>query len=367
MRSVEKSRNIEEYDIIRVIVTLLVLVGHCTSCQINTPFGSADYSDLILNGGSLCFRVSRILTSFIYTFHMPAFFALSGALFFFTVQKNISLKDLLIKKSKRLIIPFVLITILYDVPLKSISNYFNNGESFFYNVLIGQVLIQGNTYLWFLPSLFCIFIIFNILKKYINSTKYIFAIFVIGYFAQSLCTIKILNYVLQYSIWFTLGYMFQENKACIDNKLSKNKAFVLSVICICVILGLFIAYRILLKKTNISHFFVEMILFLIPYFALLLIYLLSINLKSKHINKEKIFRILLTCSFGIYLYSDPWNYVLLYTFANIFGKSLFNNNLIYMNFYLIRILLTFAISFLVTIIIKKTYNVLKLPILKYLT
>lgn len=362
----EKSKNIEEYDILRVFVTLLVLIGHCTSCQISTAYGNANYSLLFSNGGSFFFKMSRLLTAFIYTFHMPAFFALSGAIFVLTLKKHISFKMLLEKKSKRLLLPFFIVSLVYNVPLKFIAHYFDNGKTLLFNVLFGQIFIQGNTYLWFLPVLFCLFIIFYFLKKIIKSTKVILVIFMICYCFSKCCSIQLFSYILQYGVWFTLGYLFEERRLNINCVIERKRIVILFVPSACITIVFFIVYRFLLKYYNYIDWLINAILFIIPFFAVFCMYLICIYLKERNICNNKVFNMLLNDSFGIYLYSDPWNYVLLFAGAKILGAVLFQNNYIYLLFYGIRIVFTFAISIMVTSVLKKIYEVTEIKIIKYL-
>lgn len=101
------------------------------------------------------------MTEFIYIFHMPLFIALSGALYKKSLDKGrySTFVELLNKKSKSLLIPFGAVTVLYSVPIKFISGYFNQSNDIVKDIFVGQILIQGNTHLWYLLTLFAIFII----------------------------------------------------------------------------------------------------------------------------------------------------------------------------------------------------------------
>ena len=173
-----KERKIIEYDIIRVIAVILVVVGHCTFYKITTDYGGIDFEpnkEIMTNISKIIFRILEYGSGILYTFHMPLFFALSGALFKYSMNRNQykSLKELLAKKGKRLIIPFIIVTLVYSTPLKYISGYYSRSINIFKDVSIGQILIQGNTHLWFLPTLFCIFVIAYI---YIYTAKQVTAI-----------------------------------------------------------------------------------------------------------------------------------------------------------------------------------------------
>ena len=136
---------------------------------ISTKYGGCDYSYLFLDK-SFVFKVVSKLTSFIYLFHMPLFIALSGALFAKSLDRGryASFMELLNKKAKRLVIPFIVVTLFYAVPIKFLSGYYNASTSVFSDVLIGQVLIQGNTHLWYLLTLFMIFLVVYLCIKNIH-------------------------------------------------------------------------------------------------------------------------------------------------------------------------------------------------------
>lgn len=72
---------VPEYDVLRVLVTLLVVIGHSTYYCISTPYGGCDYTLLTLPNLSLFGRLTAYLTRLIYLFHMPLYMALSGALY----------------------------------------------------------------------------------------------------------------------------------------------------------------------------------------------------------------------------------------------------------------------------------------------
>lgn len=104
----------------RVVATILVVIGHCTYLKISTSYGGCDYS-FLFSHRSITFKLLSKLTEFIYIFHMPLFIALSGALFEKSLMKGHypSFKQLVNKKAKNLLIPFIVVTLLYSTPSSS--------------------------------------------------------------------------------------------------------------------------------------------------------------------------------------------------------------------------------------------------------
>lgn len=81
--SVKKQEEIVEYDILRIGVTFLVVLGHCAYYVIATPYGGMDYSPFISHDGmSKVYAIAVFVVSQIYLFHMELYFTLSGALFY---------------------------------------------------------------------------------------------------------------------------------------------------------------------------------------------------------------------------------------------------------------------------------------------
>lgn len=86
------------YDWLRVVLVILVVIGHATYLDIKTPFGSIYYAILMQENGvdtSLFYKLANALTGFIYSFYMPVFIALSGCLF---ALKRYDLRSLVSKK-----------------------------------------------------------------------------------------------------------------------------------------------------------------------------------------------------------------------------------------------------------------------------
>ena len=195
----------EEYNIIRVIATLLVVIGHSGYVTMMTEYGGIqmwEYDKPILQTFiDLGIRV-------IYSFHMPLFFALSGALFAHsTKSKPLSCRDLLKSKGKRLLMPYILCNFLWVIPLKLLSGYWNSSRSVVNDIFVGQVLLGGNNHLWYLWALFIITFIAYIFR---NNERIRLLIAVILYTAgaildESNITVFAINRILLNYIWFECG------------------------------------------------------------------------------------------------------------------------------------------------------------------
>ncbi|WP_244834600.1 acyltransferase family protein [Clostridium sp. BJN0001] len=131
---------IDYFDYVKGIAILLVIWGHLNYCNDN-------------------------IRMFIYSFHMPLFFIVSGALIRY-IGIDSDLKKGLIKKFKALIVPYFTFGILSILIQLNFSEF--NDETFSYYIK-RLLTLQGFDALWFLPSMFFSIIIFMVLKKYIKN------------------------------------------------------------------------------------------------------------------------------------------------------------------------------------------------------
>lgn len=142
----------------RVILVVLVVIGHGIFYTIDTNFGGIYIYEAMNDAGIKDTAFHELLlyvSSFIYSFHMPAFFSVSGMLFFRQIEKGRyrSLKSLAVIKFKRLIVPLIFTWMIVNIPIKWISGYYKDLEHPFFSALF-QVLVPYDVYLWYLESLF---------------------------------------------------------------------------------------------------------------------------------------------------------------------------------------------------------------------
>ncbi len=195
---VSKNERLVWADILKGIAITLVVIGHNLSNP-SIPF------------------------QFIYSFHMPLFFFISG--FFFKKKYCFDLKNLLIKKIKTLLLPY------YLYGLASVILYCTLVDG---NFLLLDVLMFGNrmemtnaafnTALWFLPCLFMVTMIFAVLYRVLKQYS------VIPIFIMSIITYSTINdpqwiyttdSAFYYLFFFTLGFFlssYDRIKSCIVTK-----------------------------------------------------------------------------------------------------------------------------------------------------
>lgn len=102
---------------------------------------------------------------------MPLFFSVSGFCLVFTLNSKHGLS--VIDKSKRLLIPFFTVGLLWMLPIRLLVRYQGYvGKSLWHIILIDIIMGKDNGHLWFLPTLMIIFLILIGVKKWVAIFKW---------------------------------------------------------------------------------------------------------------------------------------------------------------------------------------------------
>ena len=121
---------------------LLVVLGHCTYYEMATDFGGMYFASQMQSAGiheTLTHHWLSVITTAIYSFHMPLFMALSGAVFAMQLKKGKygDGKTFISKKTKRLLYPFLIVSMFWSFPLKYLSGYWGASGNILYDVVVG--------------------------------------------------------------------------------------------------------------------------------------------------------------------------------------------------------------------------------------
>lgn len=137
---------------LRTMAILVVMFGH--SIIIYDPnwglFASVRSSHFL-------FIVKQIIN----IIQMPIWFAISGYLYYYSLIRRKSFFHIASRKFLKILIPFFMIGLFYLFPIRyfiGYSNYVNH--SLLYNIVHHLLLGFDNGHLWYLPTLFFLFLIF---------------------------------------------------------------------------------------------------------------------------------------------------------------------------------------------------------------
>lgn len=332
---------------------LLVVISHSNYYNIYSYFGGIHY-DNCTDDHSWMFQAIDFCVNFIYMFHMPFFMLISGMTYALSYKQN-TILNLTKTKARRLLLPMLMVTLFLSIPFKFISGYWDYTSNKFLDIFLGQVLLFGNTHMWFLASLFIITIIFTLLYRN-NKIKFDSIIF--------WCILIIISYLgiflshrgqylgipgaMKNFIFFTIGFCFLGKIQNYQSKISHiliGWLIMLILYTICVKCSYFIP-----RLQNIV--FVPM--------AFLGCYNMVATIKyiiKYRFTKTSLYKTLYKNSYDIYLYSDPFNYLLILFLIIILGDNVFTENFVSLIAFLIRILFSVILSYLVIFIIRSAEKI----------
>ena len=199
------------YDFIRILATLLVVWGHSTYLTITTNFGGIDYP--VPQNVSEVYRQTFFsawfyMSAWVYRFHIPLFFMLAGSVF--AINPVNKFKDLVIKKTHRLLIPFFLTGLFFMIPLKTWGGFFDSNRLF----EIVRAFLTGHEsgHLWFLSSLFWCFIVFFLLKTCLKKDFLVFlsALLLYLFYTDLPEGFFDFGFSMQYLVFFVIGFLFDK-------------------------------------------------------------------------------------------------------------------------------------------------------------
>lgn len=304
---------------IRAIAIIIVVLGH--SIILYSPYwGVYQTVNKVY--------IFELLKNIINIIQMPLFFSLSGYLFFKTMSKKKSILTFIKTKFKRLIIPFIAIALFWMIPIKCLVNYPNYVNKSFLEILQLLFSLSDSGHLWYLPTLFFIFIIMfgvcKLLKIKEQDYKYflIFLFLLVLSIVSSKISINLyINNIFTYLIYFYLGFLICKYE---NNLVKINKIAITFITIMLMILALIFNNAYL----NLGA-------------AILTILMFNVVIPAK---TNKVIDKISTNSFGIYLLHSPLIYIT-YTYLSNANPLL----VVFINFFVFGLL-----AFILTDLLRKT-------------
>lgn len=204
----------EKIDMLKGYGILLVYLGH------SFVFKGIDISNINF--------INKYIHDTVYSFHMPLFFFISG---FLSYKNNeIQVKDYWLKKVKRLFIPYLTVNILDYFSRIIFPNLVNSEFEG-----INKLLFEGTKISWFVYTLFIMYILFPILRKYFFEKDKYFIFYIILIMLNLLGVFNnieffSLNKVTYYLIYFYTGYIFRKFYRKLNKLFYQNITFIISII-----------------------------------------------------------------------------------------------------------------------------------------
>lgn len=276
------ARALNEYDLLKVFATLLVVIGHVTIRYNSTSYPTSNTI------------IPQIITQVIYLFHMPLFMALSGAIYRLGEVKYKQFTSFVKSKVKRLIVPYFFVGLFFLVPSICLFQVQNSNEIF---KTIWQLLLgQDCRHLWYLLALFEIFVAHYILTKCFKIgyvSLLIGSIIVSTFYSYYLdCSLFSINMAVRYYPYFIIGALIVQRKT--------------SQYFLCVLSAMLIALII-----KINHYpQINILLSIILPIPIIVLFIAVARLVMNKYKFDKAwFKVILEYSFSIYLFHIPIIYI----------------------------------------------------------
>lgn len=283
---------LNELDIMKFWGIILVVLGHLGNMFVSGRlYPEIQYSEKM-----------TYMSAFIYSFHMPLFVFVSGCVYAFqceVLNRRNTLRQLIGKKSIRLLVPYVFWGVFVMVPLMYACGLRLNICEYAYQ---GIILSKDCRHLWFVLMLFEVFVLFWCIDRFVELARLPkWSLLLISFMLY--CVANFVPYIFQlsstfrYQFWFVFGYVFLLYK----NKIQK------------IIVNYTLGGVILLMYFILNHQLSMKIPFLATIVAMagiMLFYQISCDFQG--ITKYKFYQIVSRNSFGIYLYHVVIIYSLFY-------------------------------------------------------
>ena len=326
-------KKITEYDRLRVLLTFLVVLGHCTALGIQKGGFSEDYVNPYINQNLLIPIITEAVRKIIYSFHMPAFVALSGSVFVFSL-KHSNFGVYVGNRAKRLLIPYLLTGILLWIPVRVIIGAYDQCVSiwdFFCQALIHDLILTKNiNYLWFCVMLFEVNIIAYFIYK-MKVKRKVEIVLLLGLVVVAVLS-NIVPLDLPFQImetfsclaWFYMGMLIEKYREELLHKITIIHIFVLIVLFVIITFLRFFVELDIIKIVFLSG----SILKLFDKGLALLLIIIGICMMYGICFKTKLFKICekwASPSFDIYLFAVPFSNLWVWLVWKLIAAEKMNN------------------------------------------
>lgn len=298
------------YDWVRLLATFFVVIGHSTYLNMQTSYGGVAYelpSTVSSSYYSVLLTSCRYAVEWIYGFHMPLFFMLSGAVL---ALKPVGQFSTFCKgKIHRWVIPYFVYGWLFMLPVKYVGGFYTAKtlKLAFRGFLVGI----DSGHLWFLTALFWCMIIFSIFIKGLKRLDVQSNILILVgagaiHFAAVLIPVDILSFKqgLTYIFWFAVGYVFESERR--KHHWNWNgKKVVLSFAALTVVEVIDFRYKLLGATFTIicSSIWTYLLAWMCDNYL-------------RRVCSTKLWKILIKNLFYVYLFHDPLEYIVLKIFMS---------------------------------------------------
>ena len=156
---------------------------------------------------------------------------------------------------------------------------------------------------------------------------------------------------LQFLFYFSMGFAFESKREKYNQFISKKRNYVLILSMVFVLITL-LNFNLKYTYTLVSKILVELLAILGSLLTYSISYLIS---RKERSGSSYFFKLILMNGLGIYIFSDPLNYLILYISYSLNSQFMFSPfGIIFM--VVLRFFITLFVSLIVTVIFKKCFK-----------
>lgn len=279
-----KQMKIAYIAIAQLIGCILVILGH--SIPLNWQIPDAIYQADV----------------FLYTFHMPLFFFVSGYLFYKTKSfERYTFAAYIKKRIFRLMLPYVVLTIIGFIPKILTNKFFGDGAELSVMYFVKAFLVPRQNvwgHFWFLPTLLLISLFSFAFAKLKTKSPAAYSILTALLFGLTLIP-KLtdwfaVNDIFKYTCFYALGLLFADTKA--ETVITGGKTKYLFLLLLPVSIGLFV----IPLKNEVAQTAVKQVIGM-----MMLTFVLVVS-QFADITKNKVGSFLCNKTYSIFILSWPF-------------------------------------------------------------
>ena len=288
---------------LRALAILVVAFGHSIIIfDRNWGYYSATYTSQLLE------TAKHVINCF----QMPLFVFVSGYCFYYSKKRlnKESLSKFISSKAKRLLVPFLIFSILWMIPIRLIAKYPYWSNDSIFIIILKIITGKDSGHLWFCPALFLIIVIASYAEIYLINRKkdgfskslaigIMILLYIVSIVSRGIPSgLFFVNDVMRYTAWFYLGYyMNWQGK-------ENSSAALVELLIAFILLGLSLS-RPLTSHSEVKSL-IECIGGIFLVMALFYIVPNKGNIVINRLSKD---------SFGIYLFHSPMLYIVFCYFS----------------------------------------------------
>lgn len=296
---------------LKIIGLLLVLIGHSTHAYT----GGWVYTSIV---PSFLFK---IITGYIYSFHMPLFVFISGYLYSYgrlELGKYHHNWTFVKGKAKRIVVPYLLIGIFYVIPIRMLLQ--GDSEQSLWNVIVIGILLSKNAgHLWFLLMLFNLFLVFRLLEPMLDHCKWyviLFALFILHMNSHNIPILFQLQATGKFFIYFYLGYLVIQKQKDVKGFLTLGYGWIYFIFHLALLGGVY--YMTAFLQIPGNHLITILSRFILAVLGIAFTYIFCWQLEKRNfITKNILYKDLDRYNFSIYLFHEPIIFIILNKLAYI--------------------------------------------------